>query len=145
MRRIATWTAIASVAAGCQQAPVTKPRILSVQTPAGMPPAASLSTTRNTPLIVPTAPVGQRQTVVAPAVAVPVVTPIAAPPPGVIAAPVPPPGAQGVLTPNTIAQPPQYPPPAGAVVVPGATSLKEPEKLPGPVSSSTEEKKPEDR
>jgi hypothetical protein len=142
MRRIAYWTSVAAIAAGCQQAPVTKPRILSVQSPAGMPPAAALNTTRNNPLIVPTAPVAPRTGVVAPAVAVP----IPQPPPGVIAPPagiqVPaaPGGVQGVMQPNTIAPPPlQYQQPGGVVpVVPGASSLKAPERLPGPVADSAE-------
>jgi len=145
MRRIAFWSGAAIIAAGCTQAPVTKPRILSVQTPAGMPPPPSLKTTRNNPLIVPTAPVGPRQAVIAPTL----VTPVPQPPPGVIAppavVPVPaaPGGVQGVMQPNTIAQPPvQYVPPAGAnLAVPATSSLKAPEKLPGPVPDSTESEK----
>jgi hypothetical protein len=149
MRRIAYWTGVAAIAAGCTQAPVTKPRILSVQTPQGMPPPPSLKTTRNNPLIVPTAPVGTRTAVVAPAI----VAPIPQPPPGVIAppavVPVPaiPGGVQGVAPPNTIAQPPlQYQQPAAVVpVISGTSSLKAPEKLPGPVSDSTEAAKSDDR
>lgn len=145
MRRFAYWTSVAAIAAGCQQAPVTKPRILSVQSPAGMPPPAALNTTRNNPLIVPTAPVAPRTGVVAPSVAVP----IPQPPPGVIAppaaVPVPaaPGGVQGVTQPNTIAPPPlQYQQPAVvAPVVPGASSLKAPERLPGPVADSGDEHK----
>ena len=149
MRPIAFWTGIAVIAAGCTQAPVTKPRILSVQTPQGMPGPPSLKTSRNAPLIVPTAPVGARQAVVAPMI----VNPAPQPPPGMIAPPagalVPavPGGAQGVMAPNTIGQPPlQYQPPAGAnLAVPGSSSLKAPEKLPGPVSDSSETQKSDDR
>jgi len=137
MRRIAIWTGVAVIAAGCQQAPVTKPRILSVQTPAGVPPAAPLNTTRNNPLIVPTAPVGTRTAVVAPAPA-PAVCPT--PPPGAIAPPaaipVPAvPGVQGTAPPNTIAPTVQYQPPAATVVTP---ALKPPAPLPGPVPDSKE-------
>src|SRR5215207_395942 len=101
MRRLMFLTAIAI---GCQQAPVTTPRILSVQTPAGMPPPPSLKTTRTTPLIVPTAPVGTRPGVVAPPM---IMAPAPTPPPGAIAPPagvmVPaaPGGVQGVAPPNT--------------------------------------------
>jgi hypothetical protein len=142
MRRILFSTA-AAVAIGCQQAPVTKPRILSVQTPAGMPPPPSLKTSRNAPLIVPTAPVGNRPGVVAPPV---IMAPAPVPPPGAIAPPanaiqVPavPGGVQGVAPQNTFAQPQQYQAPVQAYPPPaiGTTAtMKEPEKLPGPVSSS---------
>jgi hypothetical protein len=146
MRRIAIWTGVAVLAAGCQQAPVTKPRILSVQTPAGVPPAAPLNTTRNNPLIVPTAPVGTRTAVVAPA---PAVIAVPQPPPGAIAPPaaipVPAvPGVQGTAPPNTIAPGAQYVPPPGAIGVPAPAAivttptLKPPAQLPGPVSDSKE-------
>ena len=147
MRKILFWTVVAIVV-GCQQAPVTKPRILSVQTPAGMPPPASLKTTRNNPLIVPTAPVGSRPGVIA---APAIIAPAPAPPPGAIAPPVAipvpaapggAPGVQGVAPPNTFQQPAQYP--AAVVTTKPTEKMKQPERLPDPVSDSRDAGKSED-
>jgi hypothetical protein len=127
-RRASAFLALSTVIglAGCQAPPPYKPRILSVQTPAGMP-QAPLNTTRQTPLQVPGAAVRPST-----AVAVPV-TPVG-PPVGAAfeAVPVPPPGASP--------PPAQYVPQVQGAVVPAVpvvpatpapvTILKEPKALP---------------
>jgi hypothetical protein len=114
----------AALALGCQQAPITRPRILSVQTPAGMPSPPSLSTTRNNPLSVPTAPVRTGATQVVPAPATVVQPPAGAvAPTQVIPVPAAPP-VQGLSRPNTIQQ---YPPAAIATPQPVLVPAPNPE------------------
>jgi hypothetical protein len=129
--------AAAAVVLGCQSPP-HRPRILSVQTPGGLPPAPPLNSSPRHPILVPTAPVNPRQAVTVPAVPVVPVVPGAAvglpePPPGAAAAPpvvgVGPAPAGGTVAPYPPAAVPANPP---ATAQPEEIKRRQPQPIGAP-------------
>jgi hypothetical protein len=118
---------------GCQSPPPNRPRILSVQTPAGMPAPPPLNTTRTRPLQVPGAPVRPSTPVAVPvapvgaAVEAPLLPPPGATPPPAQYVP----QVQGAAVPVVPAVPvaPASNPPMQATVR-SESMLKEPKPLP---------------